>query len=220
MKNSAIKIPARIKGIASWVPQGAVLADIGTDHAYLPKYLLDQGKIKKAYACDLNKGPLEFARENLHKHIEEGRAQICLGDGLAALKKEDGVDCLVIAGMGGILISKILSEGKDILSGLDRLILSPNNGWDKLRDYLCNNGMAIIDEDLLLEEGHFYPIIIVKKGDNESLSPAQLWLGPRLLEKKHPLLREFYFYHRNKTYDKNSDYWIERGRYLDDFEVE
>lgn len=211
-----MKISERLKKIASWVPQDTVLADIGTDHAYLLKYLLDEGKISKAYACDLNKGPLEFARKNLHKYITNGQAEICQGYGLNALKKEYGVKSLVLAGMGGSLMVKILQEDEGILQGVDNLILSPNNAWERLREYLTKNGLQIIQEDLLLEEGRFYPIIIVKKGKNESLNPWQLWLGPKLLEKKHPLLKDFYQHNRNKAYAKDSEYWVEMGRYLDE----
>ena len=211
-----MKISERLKRIASWVPEGAVLADIGTDHAYLLKYLLDEEKISKAYACDLNKGPLEFARKNLYKYIENGQAEICQGYGLRALKKEYEVNSLVLAGMGGSLMVKILEEDKDILSGVENLVLSPNNAWERLRKYLVEHGLQIIQEDLLLEEGRFYPIIIVKKGENESLNSWQLWLGPRLLEKKDPLLKKFYEYNRSKAYAKDSEYWVEMGRYLDE----
>lgn len=197
-----LKISERLKTISKYVPFNYITADIGTDHGYLLRYLFDEEKIEKAFACDLNIKPLNYAKMNLSKYIETGRIELRLGSGLNPLKEEDGVECIVIAGMGGKTMIEILEEGKDILQGVKRIVLAPNASWEILREYIIDEDYIIIDEDLVLEDSRFYPIIIIEKGRSSKLTETELFLGPRLIEKKHYLLKDFFAYEKERT-DKN-----------------
>lgn len=194
-----LKISERLGVISQFVIEDSITADIGTDHGYLIKYLLDSGKISKGIACDLNKKPLAYAEKNLKKYLIENKAEIRLGSGLLPLNKEDNVQCVVIAGMGGKLMTEILEEGRHILYDLERIILSPNIAWEKLRKDVINLGFKITDEDLVLEDDRFYPIIVIEKGEAEDLDYSSLFLGPRLIEKRHHLLKKFYEFEKEKV---------------------
>mgnify|MGYP000525545490 CR=1 FL=1 len=119
-----VKISDRLKTAASLIREGAVLADVGTDHGYVPIYLLEQKKIKSAIAMDINKGPLERAREHIHLYGMDAYIQTRLSDGVAALEKGEA-DSILVAGMGGGLVMHILEEGKDICQAAGELILHP-----------------------------------------------------------------------------------------------
>ena len=197
-----MRISNRLSTIAKYVPEGSTVADIGTDHGYLLLHLLDEDRIKKGIACDLNKQPLKYAENNLRAYIDEGRAEIRLGDGLDPVKKDRNIDCIVIAGMGGSLMIEILKNQEDFLKNVSRLILAPNVSWEKVRRFLIENGWNIIAEDLVLEDGKFYPIIISEKGINQKLSEAELFFGPFLIREKHPLLKAFFENEDNKINKK------------------
>lgn len=194
-----LKISERLKTISNYVIPGYVTADIGTDHGYLLKYLLEKDKIIKGFACDLNKKPLTYAERNLREYIEVKKAEIRLGSGLKPLKKEDNVQCVVIAGMGGKLMVEILEESKDFIQSISRIILAPNVNWEKVRDFGIKNGWKIIDEDLVLEDNKFYPVIVLEKGQNRKLEKGELFFGPLLIENKHPLLDKFVEFEKEKV---------------------
>ena len=185
-------IANRIKKIAACVPHGARVADIGTDHGYLAQILLEENAPEIVLACDVNPGPLEYAKRTLAPYLSEERVEIRLGNGLQALRQEDAIDTLVIAGMGGRLMLNILEGNPAVLSGVRNLILSPNIAWDKVRQDLSQKGWRIVREDLVMEEGKFYPIMVWEKGEMAKLlSPAECFAGPLLLGEKHPLLPGF-----------------------------
>ncbi len=217
-----MKISERIKTIAKHVPKGSVVADIGTDHGYLLKILLDQNKIKKGIGCDVNKNPLSYAKKNLSQYIENHRAQLILGDGLEPLA-EKNVDCIVIAGMGGLLMIDILKNKQQVTDHVEKIILSPNLAWEKIRKYVTENGWKIADEDLVFEDGKFYPIIVLEKGLDKDYSECELFFGPLLISHKHALLSQLVDHEKQKTEDiinkikesghKNSEELIEKERY-------
>ena len=131
-----LKISERLKTISNYVIPGSVTADIGTDHGYLLKYLLEKDKIIKGFACDLNKKPLTYAERNLREYIEVKKAEIRSGSGLKPLKKEDNVQCCW--------------NGRKVNGrNTPRIILAPNVNWEKVRDFGTKNGWKIIDEDLV-----------------------------------------------------------------------
>lgn len=182
----------RLTRIAGFVPKGSVVADIGTDHALLPIYLILQKISPRAIACDLCTGPLETARANVILYGVEKSVEIRQGDGLESLNPgEAGV--IVISGMGGAKITDILSPSPTVLDAAGRLILQPQSGAGILRRWLFNHGWTIIDEDLLLEHERFYEIIIAEHSPDPGLKISRkeeelLDIGPCLVEKKHPLL--------------------------------
>ncbi|MCT1226061.1 tRNA (adenine-N(1))-methyltransferase [Lactococcus lactis] len=157
-----IKLSKRLKAVADYVDNGARLADIGSDHAYLPTYLMQKALINFAVAGEVVKGPFEIAKNHVSEAYLSDRIQVRLANGLGAIENTDKIDTIVIAGMGGILISEILEAGKEKLSHVKRLILQPNNHEESLRQWLVNHQFVIKNEEILLEAGKFYEIIVAE----------------------------------------------------------
>ena len=164
-----IKLSDRLMLMAAQIKQNETMADIGTDHGFLPMYLLDEGICKKVILADVSKGSLDKAKNNMNewadkcreegKIIPEDAFDFRLGDGIAVLE-EGEADAVVIAGMGGILISEILERSMSKAEKVKRFILQPRNGQGKLRYWLIQNGFSI-EKELLVREGKFIPEIIV-----------------------------------------------------------
>ena len=179
-------ISKRLEMVASFVPQGAVILDVGSDHAYLPIELVERGQIETAIAGEVVEGPYQSAVKNVEAHGLKEKIQVRLANGLAAFEEEDQVSVITIAGMGGRLIATILEEGLDKLSNIQRLILQPNNREDDLRIWLQDNGFQIVAESILEEAGKFYEILVVEAGQME-LSASDVRFGPFLSKEVSPV---------------------------------
>ena len=179
-------ISKRLELVASFVPQGAVLLDVGSDHAYLPIDLVERGQIKSAIAGEVVEGPYQSAVKNVEAHGLNEKIQVRLANGLAAFEEEDQVTVITIAGMGGRLIATILEEGLDKLSNIQRLILQPNNREDDLRIWLQEHGFQIVAESILEEAGKFYEILVVEAGQMK-LSASDIRFGPFLSKEVSPV---------------------------------
>ena len=153
-----LKLTPRLQAIADSINEYEVLADIGTDHAFLPIYLMQNGKIKKAIAADINKGPIDIAQERIKKYKYEDMIETRQGDGLTVIKPYEA-DAIVIAGMGGILISEIIEQSKPVAIAAKVLVMQPMQDSGKLRRYLFQNGFEIFDEELAKEDRKIYEII-------------------------------------------------------------
>ncbi len=153
-------LDARLAAVYDAIPDGASVADIGTDHAFLPIALIKSGKAKSVIACDINEKPLENARRSVQRC---GCNNISLrqSDGLQRVKKGEA-DCIVIAGMGGEVISGILSRCAYIKDTDITLILQPMTGADVLRRFLCENGFAIVRETGVAQDKRLYTVITAK----------------------------------------------------------
>ena len=184
-------LSARLACVASLVPAGARVADIGSDHAYLPAALVLDGKIDFAIAGEVVKGPYENAVREIKDHQLEGRVIPRLADGLAAIEPADKVDTITIAGMGGSLIASILEKDKNKLTGIKRLVLQPNVGESQLREWLMNNYYQIMNEKIIEEDNHIYEIIVAEPSVVPfRYSKYELDFGPFLLENKGPVFRK------------------------------
>ena len=179
-------ISKRLELVASFVPQGSILLDVGSDHAYLPIELVERGQIKSAIAGEVVEGPYQSAVKNVDAHGLEEKIQVRLANGLAAFEEEDQVSVIAIAGMGGRLIATILEEGLDKLVNVERLILQPNNREDDLRIWLQDHGFQIVAESILEEAGKFYEILVVEAGQMK-LSASDLRFGPFLSKEISPV---------------------------------
>lgn len=157
-----IKLSKRLQAIADWVPAGSRLADIGTDHALLPAYLVQQGKITYGIVGEVNEGPYVAARQTVAGLCLEQVIDVRLGDGLAVLQANE-VDCITIAGMGGGLIARILAVQPEKLCGVKRLILQPNVAADKVRRWLFTAGWALLQEHILQEDGKIYEFLLAER---------------------------------------------------------
>lgn len=163
-----IKLDARLKMAADEVRQGKRVVDIGTDHAYLPAYLIENSICPSAIAADIGKGPLENARKvvGASKDLSE-KIELRLSDGLKEIKSHEAED-IVIAGMGGILISEILSAAPWVKDEEKRLILQPMSHAEDVRKYLCENGFEIIKEKACTDGRHNYIIIVAEFRNKEN----------------------------------------------------
>ena len=179
-------ISKRLSIVASFVPQGAILLDVGSDHAYLPIELVESGKIERAIAGEVVEGPYQSAVKNVETHGLVDKIQVRLANGLAAFEETDQVSTITIAGMGGRLIATILEEDLDKLANVERLILQPNNREDELRSWLQEHGFKIIAESILEEAGKFYEIIVAEAGEMK-LSATDVRFGPFLSKEVSPV---------------------------------
>lgn len=189
-----MELSKRLKAVAELVTPGMRLADVGTDHGYIPIYLTEAGVIPSAIAMDINKGPLERAKEHIREHGLEGKIQTRLSDGLKNLQRNEA-DCMIAAGMGGGLVIRILSEERDTAGSLKELILQPQSEIDSVRKYLTEEGYRIVAEDMVYEDGKYYPMmkaVPCMAGAGEiPYSEEELEFGRVLLQQAHPVLGQF-----------------------------
>lgn len=188
-----MELSNRLLGITKFVPMNSIVADIGTDHGYIPAYLITNNISKKVIATDISQASLEKTIDYVNVLNLNVKIIPRLGDGLDIVKPYE-VDTVIIAGMGGVLISKILDDNKEICDTIENFILQPMVASKELRVYLINNGYMIVDESLEKEASRFYEIIFAKKGKGEINKNIYYEIGERLIENNHPLLREFIIY--------------------------
>ena len=197
-----IKINDRLLTAVPFVREGKRLADIGTDHAYLPIYLLSKGKIAYAIAADINKGPLDKASENVIKYGFEKQVKLVLCDGLSRVLPDE-IDDIAIFGMGGELIVKIIDEAAWLKNAQKRLILQPMTHPEKLRQYLFENGYSIVGETLSLDRGKIYQTICAEyDGINRDCDNFSLIYGKHILEESGNLLEQMMIADKKKLLRK------------------
>jgi tRNA (adenine22-N1)-methyltransferase len=160
---------------ASYVPQGALIADIGTDHAYLPVWLTKSGRIRRAIAADVSESPLRRAREAIAKYGVQDQVEARLSDGFAEIAPWE-FDTAVLAGMGGELIAAILSRAPWLQEG-KLLILQPMTTSEELRRFLCGAGYTIMKERAVRSEGRVYTVIAARGGRMAVSDPLFPYLG-------------------------------------------
>ena len=186
----------RLSTLARMVDQGARIADIGTDHAYLPIQLVKEGKVDFAIASDVAAGPLENAEKDIIAAGLKNKIETRLGSGLETISNEDRIDTVVIAGMGGKLMTNILSEAWSKNFHYATLILEPNVGEPGVREWLSAHKYQIINEKIIAEAGHIYELIKAQKVVNTiNLTGWQKFFGPIILKEKNQI---FYQKWRNQ----------------------
>ncbi|MBM7614627.1 tRNA (adenine(22)-N(1))-methyltransferase [Alkaliphilus hydrothermalis] len=185
-----VKLTPRLEKIASLVENHSRVADIGTDHGYIPLYLLQNRISSFAIASDVNKKPLESAEANIKIYGYGGKIETRLGGGLATLRPGE-VDTIIIAGMGGLLISDILEEAQDIVESTKTFILQPMQAQEELRRYLVKNGFCIKLDQLVKEDHRIYEIIVAEKGTQTVEKDIFYTVGFHLKSNPLPLAEEF-----------------------------
>lgn len=188
-----VRISDRLRTVAHMCDKGAVVADIGTDHGYLPIYLVQEGIAPSAIAMDLRKGPLEKAKKHICDNCLEDRIQTRLSDGLEKLSKNEA-DIITICGMGGRLIADIVTKGKDVITQNTILVVSPQSEVGEFRHFLVSQGFEIEDEQMLKEDGKYYFIIKCRKSEESvcsEFSETQYQYGWKLLDSKDKTLYEY-----------------------------
>ena len=183
-----IKLSQRLQAIADMVPEGAKVADIGTDHGFLPCWLAQQKRAELVIACDVNEQPLALAQKNIGDYQVADTVTTRLGNGLQVIKPGE-VDVVTIAGMGGSLMLEILEASPSVVDKLRRIILQPNVGVEAIRVWAEKNRWQIVREELVRENDRFSVIIALEPGRSlQPMSAVELYLGPKLLAEQHPLL--------------------------------
>lgn len=192
-----MQLSLRLSAIADMVTKGNRLVDVGCDHGYLPVYLIQEKKIPSAIAMDVRKGPLSRAKEHIQQYGLEKYIETRLSDGLEALKAGEG-DTLVIAGMGGPLMEKILTEGRAVRESFSELILQPQSDIPHFRRFIQQEGWEIADENMVEEDGKFYPMMRVLKSEKketylpkESAYSLEEAFGEKLLSEKNAVLYRY-----------------------------
>ena len=190
------KLSARLLAAADFVRQGSFVADIGSDHAYLPIYLCNLGKIRGALASDINEGPVARAKINIASYHLGKKISVLRTDGLSGVEKF-APDDIVICGMGGELICSIIDAAEWTKNKNIRLILQPMTHAEKLRAYLISNGFSIIGETLLKEDKIYQIICAEYSGDISDYSETELIFGKHNIEKKNDVFFEYARYVRS-----------------------
>ncbi len=180
----------RMQKLASLVTEGNRLADVGTDHGYIPIALVQAGKIPSAIAMDVNRGPLARAEAHIREAGLATYIETRLSDGLRELGAEDA-DTVLIAGMGGMLILRILTEGIPHLSGVEELILQPQSDVYRVRDWLQKHGYRVETEELVEEDGKYYPMMRAVRGQERRMEQAELYYGKAEVQRSPEVLRSY-----------------------------
>lgn len=181
----------RLKTLAKMVDHNSRVADIGTDHAYLPIELVKNGRVKFAIASDIGQGPLLNAKKDIEEAGLQDSIETRLGNGLETITKKDEIDTVIVAGMGGKLMTEILNSAWFKGFHFPTLILEPNVGESGVRSWLMIHGYKIIQEKILAEAGHIYELIkavLTKKV--KPLTEKELLFGPVITQDKEPVFYE------------------------------
>lgn len=182
----------RLSAIISMVDPCETIADVGTDHGFVPIALVQQGKTARAIAMDVRKGPLNRAKEHIKEKELTDRIQTRLSDGLSALCPGEA-DTVIMAGMGGELMIRILEQGMHLWDSVKQWILSPQSDMDRMRHFLEDNGFTIGQETMLCEDGKYYVIMKVKRGAGTMHYEKYIYYkyGKELIRTKDPVLAEY-----------------------------
>lgn len=184
-----MELSKRLMAVSDFVEEDTI-ADIGTDHGYVPIFLVEQGRVRHAIACDVKKGPLQKAKENIAAHGLQEQIETRLGSGFAPLAPGEA-KTVVMAGMGGMLMVSLLEEAKEVLAQTHQLVLQPQLDIDQVRRALHRLGFFIQAEEMVLEEGKFYTILNARKGEDAAYGPLEYTYGRCLMEQRHPVLKAY-----------------------------
>ena len=185
-----MQLSIRLAAVSELAKNANRLADIGTDHGYVPIFLMLQGRLQHAIAMDINRGPLLRAQEHIRQYHLEDRIETRLSDGAKELRPNE-VDTVVIAGMGGPLMIKILTEGAANLSGVKTFVLQPQSELELFRRFLHQQEYSIVEEAMVKDEGKYYPMMKVVRGRQEAWEDFEYCYGKFLIEQQNPCLLEF-----------------------------
>ncbi len=200
MNENKLVLDPRLSAAASFVRDFSVVCDIGTDHAFLPISLILEGRAKFAIASDVNNGPLDRARESAERYGVTDKMRFVLADGLRGIDPARyGVNEIMICGMGGELIERIISADEYPKKNGVRLILQPMTHAEKLRKYLAREGFAVLDEKMCRSAGRIYTVISAEyDGILRNFSEAEFLLGDKNIMRRDDLFEEFTLKHAKK----------------------
>ncbi|MBZ4652924.1 MAG: hypothetical protein JG781_262 [Peptococcaceae bacterium] len=184
-----LNLSQRLLTLARLVPQGSRVADIGTDHAFLPCYLVKEGIASFVIGVDVHEGPYQAACRTVEAYKAKEQVEIRRGDGLTVIEPGE-VDVVIIAGMGGSTSRDILEISPQVVETLKKMIFQPMNGADAVRRWLSEHSWVITGEDIIYEDKRFFVVVAAEKGEKTPLTEEEIQYGPLLIKNRHPLLRE------------------------------
>lgn len=182
-----MNLSLRLRAVADRVPHGAIIHDVGTDHGFLPIYLLEHGRVSLAFASDLRAEPLKSAASNGAHFIQQQQLILSQQDGFLPL--DPRVNCITISGLGGALMAQLFAAHYPHLTNVNRIILQPQSQIDTLRQSMQSIGFRLIDEVLLKEAEIFYEVLVYEKG-HQLLTEHEILCGPLLLKHRDHLFHE------------------------------
>ncbi len=185
-----MQLSTRLMAVAEMAAGAVRLADIGTDHGYVPIYLALYRNLEYAVAMDVNPGPLERAREHIRQYGLEEKIITRLSDGAAELLPGEA-DTVVLAGMGGQLMIRILTEGEARLQGVGTFVLQPQSEIESVRRFLHRQGYRIVQEDMVKDDGKFYPLMKARRQEAEPWEDVEYRYGRHLIRSRNRVLAEF-----------------------------
>lgn len=189
-----MEISNRLITIANMIDNCQSIVDVGTDHGYIPIYLISNNKIEHAIASDINKGPIEKAKKNIHIYGLDKNIECRLGGGLTTIK-EGEVKVAIIAGMGGNLIRDIIEERYEVFKSLEYAILQPVQNPEVLRKYIYEKGIKIIEEKIIKDDGIFYDILRVKHDSiPKNVDEIIYEVGEKVLSSSKEKRKEYIFF--------------------------
>lgn len=181
----------RLKHISDLITDVKSLVDVGTDHAYIPIYLVKNNTVRSAVASDINKGPVEKAKKNVKSYNLSNKISCRLGGGLTTVKPKE-VEAAIIAGMGGNLIRDIIEDSLEVFKQLNYAVLQPVQNPEVLREYIYKSGFTILDETIVKDDEKYYEVIKVKYDNNkQNIEPIFYEISKTLLMKKDPIFKEY-----------------------------
>lgn len=195
-----MELSKRLQAVADMVTAGNRLVDVGTDHGMVPIFLVKSERIPGAIAADVKPGPLSRAEEHIAEWGMQEYIETRLSDGLKEISAGEG-DTLLLAGMGGHLMLKILTEGRDILASFRELVLQPQSVLHFVRKGLLSLNWQVVEERMILEDGKFYPVMRLLPGKDSYSREIEFYYGRLLLQEKSPVLEQ-YLKDRKKVYEQ------------------
>lgn len=189
-EEAPVELSERLKAVAGLVTEGASVADIGTDHGYIPIWLAETGRCTRIIASDVNRGPADRAAEHIRACGLADRIEVRCADGLKGLCPGEA-ETVILAGMGGPLMIRILEESPEIVEKVREFILQPQSEIGKVRAYLNRRGFRVIAEELVEEAGKYYPMMKAVHGEESAYLPEELLYGRILLAKRHRTLYRY-----------------------------
>ena len=187
----------RLQQVADTVKKSNIIADIGTDHAYIPIYLVKKGIAERAVAADISAGSCKKAQLNINNNYLSNLINVRCGNGLEVIDKSESIDTIIIAGMGGLMTISVLESNKEIVNKAKQLVLQPQRDIDKVRRYIHSIGFKIKNENMLIDGDKFYNIIDGEKG-TEEYSDIEYLFGKCLISSKSAILKEYVEIELNK----------------------
>lgn len=187
-----VQLSERLQAVVELVTKGRSVADVGCDHAYISIYMIEQGIAGHVIAMDVNRGPLQRAKENIQKYGMQDKIETRLSDGIMELKKKE-VHTVLIAGMGGPLMQQILLGNPSVLEDVDELILQPQSEIADVRRFLEQISFQIEKENMVLEDGKYYVMMRARRSSHvvPMQKEIQYRYGKDLIERKHPVLHQY-----------------------------